>query len=136
MSATPDILAQYPNSWDVPEVTPIDPFALTRNYLSTSPYCVLHPDGTPCNQFRILDNRRPLADAGGNREVKMKDLAAGGSLVLDGSGSRDADGKIVGYEWSKISGRRGLHDKHSTKCRDSPHRFNFWYLYVFFTCHR
>ena len=51
VGASPDIMALYPNSWDVPTVTPVDPFALTRNKIETSPYCLLHPDETPCNQY-------------------------------------------------------------------------------------
>ena len=31
MSATPEIEAVYPNSWDVTTVTPVDPFALKGN---------------------------------------------------------------------------------------------------------
>jgi alpha-tubulin suppressor-like RCC1 family protein len=51
VGATPDIMAVYPNSWDVTEVTPVDPFALTKIKLVTSPWCILHPKGSPCNQF-------------------------------------------------------------------------------------
>jgi alpha-tubulin suppressor-like RCC1 family protein len=107
VAANSDILAQYPNSWDMPTVRAVDPFALARTYVSTSPYCVLHPDGSPCNQFRTEDNRRPVADAGVSRELRMKDLPAGGSLILDGSSSRDADGTITYYQWSKVSGPPG-----------------------------
>lgn len=48
---TPDIVAAYPNSWDVTLVTPIEPFSLKENKIVNSPYCHLHPDDTPCNQF-------------------------------------------------------------------------------------
>jgi alpha-tubulin suppressor-like RCC1 family protein len=53
MSATPDIEATYPNSWDVTTVTPVDPFLLKSTKKKTSPYCVLHPDGHPCDEFKI-----------------------------------------------------------------------------------
>ena len=53
VGATPDIMAVYPNSWDVTTVTSVDPFALKKTQLVTSPWCVLHPDGAPCNQFRV-----------------------------------------------------------------------------------
>ncbi|HXB33670.1 MAG TPA: hypothetical protein VNV35_09620 [Puia sp.] len=52
VGASPDILAVYPNSWDVTEPTLVDPFALKDNKVVTSPWCILHPDGSPCNQFR------------------------------------------------------------------------------------
>lgn len=52
IAPTPDILATYPNSWDVTTVTPVDPFSLTKNKIVNSPYCVLHPEGSPCNQYK------------------------------------------------------------------------------------
>jgi alpha-tubulin suppressor-like RCC1 family protein len=52
VGASPDIVAVYPNSWDVTEPTLVDPFALKENKVVTSPWCILHPDGSPCNQFR------------------------------------------------------------------------------------
>jgi len=52
VGASPDIIALYPNSWDVTEVTAVDPFALRQNKIVTSPYCLLHPEGSPCNQFK------------------------------------------------------------------------------------
>jgi len=52
VGASPDIAAVYPNSWDVTEPTLVDPFALKENKVVTSPWCILHPDGSPCNQFR------------------------------------------------------------------------------------
>jgi alpha-tubulin suppressor-like RCC1 family protein len=54
VGATPDIMAVYPNSWDVTVVTPVDPFGLTKIKLVTSPWCILHPNGAPCNQFQPL----------------------------------------------------------------------------------
>ncbi len=53
VGASNDILATYPNSWDVTKVTAVDPFSLKENKLVTSPYCLLHPDGTPCNQYKV-----------------------------------------------------------------------------------
>ena len=53
VAPSPDILAVYPNSWDVATVTAVDPFALTTNKIVTSPYCLLHPDGNPCNQYKV-----------------------------------------------------------------------------------
>jgi alpha-tubulin suppressor-like RCC1 family protein len=52
VGASSNITAEYPNSWDVPSITPIDPFALKGNKIVTSPYCLLHPDGKPCNEYR------------------------------------------------------------------------------------
>jgi alpha-tubulin suppressor-like RCC1 family protein len=51
VGATPDIMSVYPNSWDVTTVTPVDPFTLKKIKMVSSPWCILHPDGAPCNQF-------------------------------------------------------------------------------------
>ena len=45
--------AAYPNSWDVPGVTAVNPFALTKAVSATSPYCVLNPSTSPCNSYAI-----------------------------------------------------------------------------------
>jgi alpha-tubulin suppressor-like RCC1 family protein len=99
VGASPEIMSIYPNSWDVPVVTEVDPFALTDIVISTSPYCLLHPDGSPCNDFTIPSNKTPVADAGKDLEV-----SAGKDVLLDGSASKDEDGKILYYKWGKISG--------------------------------
>ena len=53
MSAASEIEAEYPNSWDVTTVTAVDPFALKGTKKVTSPYCILHPDGHPCDEYKI-----------------------------------------------------------------------------------
>lgn len=104
LGASSEITATYPNSWDVPVVTAVNPFALASSVFSTSPYCLLHPEGSPCNGFPIPENQKPVADAGASRDIPV--AAAGG--VLDGTASHDPDGRIVYYKWSKISGPPGV----------------------------
>jgi hypothetical protein len=103
IGASSEIMAVYPNSWDVPMVTKVDPFALKENVVSTSPYCLLHPEGSPCNEFTIPANKAPVARAGKDLEV-----SAGKDLKLDGSASYDEDGKIIYYKWGKISGSNNV----------------------------
>jgi hypothetical protein len=103
VGASSEIMAVYPTSWDVPAVTAIDPFALTSPVLSTSPYCLLHPEGHPCNEFRIPANKAPAANAGADREIIMP----ANLVILDGSASHDTDGKVIYYKWSKTSGPAG-----------------------------
>ncbi|MBS1659485.1 MAG: hypothetical protein JST68_00395 [Bacteroidetes bacterium] len=67
VGATPDIMAIYPNSWDVTKVTPIDPFSLDKNQRVTSPYCLLYPDGHPCNQFAVERQSSKPASSPGSR---------------------------------------------------------------------
>jgi pimeloyl-ACP methyl ester carboxylesterase len=45
-------------------------------------------------------NKRPIANAGPDQTIS----ALTGTATLNGSGSRDDDGKIVRYVWSKVSG--------------------------------
>lgn len=44
-------------------------------------------------------NQPPVANAGADQSV-----VAGGDVLLDGSGSTDADGTIASYDWQQISG--------------------------------
>ncbi|HEX9511994.1 MAG TPA: hypothetical protein VF939_15995 [Puia sp.] len=103
VGASSEIMSVYPTSWDVPAVTAIDPFALTSSVLSTSPYCLLHPEGSPCNEYKIPANKSPVAKAGTDREISMP----ANSVILDGSASHDVDGKVVYYKWLKTSGPSG-----------------------------
>ena len=43
------ITANLPNSWDVPLITLINPFALTAAIPTNSPYCVAHPTDSQCH---------------------------------------------------------------------------------------
>ncbi|UPK67093.1 PKD domain-containing protein [Chitinophaga filiformis] len=45
-------------------------------------------------------NKAPVADAGGMQSITLPV----NTVTLDGSGSKDPDGKIVKYAWKKISG--------------------------------
>lgn len=49
--------------------------------------------GTPA--AAAADNEAPLPDAGLDQRVEQ-----GATVLLDGTGSRDPDGEIAGYEWS------------------------------------
>ena len=43
VGATPAIQAIYPDSWEQPTITAVNPFSLTHVVNSTSPYCLLNP---------------------------------------------------------------------------------------------
>lgn len=51
-------------------------------------------------EYSGISNIAPIADAGNNMHV----TASKGTVVLDGSKSRDADGSITSYAWTKVSG--------------------------------
>ncbi|MEJ7827889.1 MAG: hypothetical protein WKF91_06835 [Segetibacter sp.] len=67
---------------------------------------------TACNKELELQNTNtpptntaPIARAGADQTITLsKD-----SVMIDGSSSSDADGKIAFYSWSKISGPSSFH---------------------------
>src|SRR5690606_12649772 len=65
-------------------------------------------------------NQKPIAKAGGNQEITLPK----NSVVVDGSGSEDKDGKISGYKWSKVSGPASfkIHDPNNKKTEISELR--------------
>ena len=103
VGASPQIISVYPNSWDVALASEVDPFALKRYYVSTSPYCVLNPDGNPCNEYKISDNRKPVADAGSVQQTSLR-----GTIRLDARKSYDPDGRILYYRWTQTKGPKKI----------------------------
>jgi alpha-tubulin suppressor-like RCC1 family protein len=94
------LTGEYPNSWDVPFVTPVNPFGLKRLYRATSPHCITHPEGNICNLYRTPQGFAPKAVA----EAK----SVKGEMYLDGTGShesvQDEDKGIIRYVWKQVSG--------------------------------
>jgi alpha-tubulin suppressor-like RCC1 family protein len=92
---------EYPNSWDVTLVTPVDPLGLKRVYPTTSPHCISHPDAKVCEEYRMPANFEPKAVVSGREDKK-------GEWVLDGSGSHDKEGDsskgIIYYRWKQVAG--------------------------------
>ena len=71
----------------------------SHSYGSTGAYtveiCVGDDDGdSDCDSLTVTVNSPPSADAGGPYSGEI-----GSSIILDGSGSTDADGAIVEYRW-------------------------------------
>jgi alpha-tubulin suppressor-like RCC1 family protein len=92
------ILASYPNSWDVPWVTAVDPFALTKSVQTTSPYCVLNPSTAPCNSYSIPVTAPPTVSAGPNQSI------TGTTTSLNGSATGNGGSSINYYLWTQVSG--------------------------------
>src|SRR5450432_483080 len=91
--------AAYANSWDVPWVTAVDPFALTKTVPTSSPYCVLNPSGSPCNAYSIPVTAAPVVNAGPNQNITASSTTLSGS-VTTGSASTS----INYYLWTQVSG--------------------------------
>jgi alpha-tubulin suppressor-like RCC1 family protein len=50
VGCNPDVVAAYPNSWDVPTPTLVNPLTVTKLIITPSPYCKSNPSGVPCNE--------------------------------------------------------------------------------------
>ena len=97
---SPDLEATYPDSWEQPTITAVNPFALTKIYPSTSPICLSNPGATACSSYKIPVDKAPVSVAGPNQTISSPTSTG----VLDGSGSHDADGVVVYYKWQQVSG--------------------------------
>lgn len=53
----------------------------------------------------VKTNKQPRADAGNATVIQLPE----NMVNLDGTGSQDADGRIVSYEWSYVRGPRSFH---------------------------
>ncbi len=90
------IAADYPNSFDVPYITAINPFQ-TGTIQSTSPECLTNPNATGCSVYAIPANTKPVANPGANQNI------TGSTTTLDGTGSTD-NVFISYYLWTQVSG--------------------------------
>ena len=94
--------ANYPNSFDVPYITAINPFAATKNILSSSPECISVPGANYCSGYAIPVNTPPVTQINGTRggSINVSNVT---NVALDGTGSTD-NVAIVYYIWSQVSG--------------------------------
>lgn len=88
------LAGNYPNSWDVPWITPINPFGLTSAHPTTSPICITNPSAAYCPL-------PPLAIVPSQAKAGPPQTVTGTTAVLDGTGST---GVINYYFWKQISG--------------------------------
>lgn len=86
--------ATYPNSYDRPYITRVNPFSNVAIPV-TSPYCILHPSGSPCNSYTNLATTSPTARVVAN--------VTGNKVVLNATTSTDAH-FINYYEHKQLTG--------------------------------
>ena len=93
-----DIAATYPNSFDVPWITAVNPINPPgKTIQSTSPYCISNPGANACTIYSIPANTAPIANPGPDQNISTA------TTTLDGSGSTD-NVAIVYYLWTQVSG--------------------------------
>jgi len=103
--ATSNLYATYPDGWEQPTITAVNPFAITTSnlYLSTCPYCLLNPTSSPCNGYTPPADVAPVSVPGPNQTITLPTT----TTILDGTGSHDPDGVVVYYKWRQIGGPSG-----------------------------
>jgi alpha-tubulin suppressor-like RCC1 family protein len=97
---TSDIEASYPDGWDQPTITAVNPFTLTTLYSSDCPYCLLNPGSYPCSEFKKPAYASPVSVPGANQTIALPTTTG----VLNGSGSHSPNGVVVYYKWRQVSG--------------------------------
>ncbi|HLI93370.1 MAG TPA: hypothetical protein VKU83_07165, partial [Puia sp.] len=95
-----DEQVSYPDAWNQPTITAVNPFALTKTYNSPCPYCLANHGTYPCSEYAIPADAAPVAVPGANKTISLPASTA----ILDGSGSHDPDGEVVYYKWRQVSG--------------------------------
>lgn len=88
--ASSNLSAQYPNSNDITWPTHVSPFALTKTFYITSPWCLSNPTATYCSEFSHGPYSAIVVNAGGNQTVNIN------SAILVGS-STDT---TLSFVWS------------------------------------
>lgn len=89
----------YPNSWDVPWITLVNPFGITTVSQVSCPYCVLHPTATGCTVYTIPNVAGPTAYAG-----STQNLSSVTTTTLSGTATSSSNQVIMYHIWKQISG--------------------------------
>jgi hypothetical protein len=88
----------YPNSWDVPWITRVNPFSVPAQIQVSCPYCVLNPSGFPCNIYAIPNVAGPLANAGAPQNIGIS------TGQLTGHTTSASNTAIIYNIWTLVSG--------------------------------
>ena len=102
VGATSDLNASYPDGWEQPTITAVNPFTVTAATMfnSTCPYCLLNPSTSPCSEYPLPVNTAPVSVPGPNQTITLPTS----TTILNGVGSHDPDGTVVYYKWRQVSG--------------------------------
>lgn len=98
-SITGLLQSNFPNSWDVPPVTYIDPFSYPATIPQSSPWCKLHPTNSICVQTTAIPSiPNPIVSAGTNGSTGST------AYHLVGSATPNGTHKITYIFWKQVSG--------------------------------
>jgi len=97
--ATSDLNNNYPNSLDVLSPTLYTPYANTRVFLTTSPWCITHSTASACSEFNHGPYSALSPSAGANQSITSNTTALAG-VVGD---------TTLSVLWSVISGPGSPH---------------------------
>lgn len=97
--ANGDINANYSNSWDLPYITPINPYGLTINIKASCPGCKTSVVTAYCSECTI-PTTTPTANGGGNQTLPNGTA----STTLNALGSTSTGGAITYYLWTQTGG--------------------------------
>jgi len=96
------IIADYPNSLDVPYVTAINPFTPgAKTIVSTSPLCLTTPTAAACSLYPVPANTPPSALINGVKNGSG--TVASTTTSLSGAASSD-NVHISAFVWTQVSG--------------------------------
>lgn len=90
--------AIYPNSWDVPYITKLNPWSIPNTIQVPSPWCVTHPGTPACSLYPIPNVAGPKSFAGNNQSTATT------SILLHGSTTSASNTPIIYHIWKRISG--------------------------------
>jgi hypothetical protein len=69
VGCTSDILATYPNSWDITTPALVHPLSITSTTVGPCPYCVTHPTTSPCNTCTTGSAAGPATASGTGQKL-------------------------------------------------------------------
>lgn len=79
-----NIQAIYPESWDDTTFRALN-LDQINNSITVSPWCALHPTGSPCSNVPIPTNTVPTIGAGSNQTVSVNSATLAGTAVANGT---------------------------------------------------
>jgi hypothetical protein len=94
--------ATYPNGWDITTPTKVYPFNLLYVIKQAVPWCIIYPNGTPCNQCTNTTNPGPTITISGGTTQNFPSTTT--SINLISSATPYTGLHLAKNIWSQVSG--------------------------------